>query len=38
MGEDGFCQFKSPADIALRARVSSATAVAALKKFEGRRS
>jgi hypothetical protein len=33
--EDGFCRFASPTNIARRARVSPAAAVAALKKFEG---
>jgi hypothetical protein len=35
MDEEGFCRFSSPANIARRARVSPAAAVAALKKFEG---
>jgi hypothetical protein len=34
MDQDGFCRFASPANIARRARVSPAAAVAALKKFE----
>jgi hypothetical protein len=34
MDEDGFCRFASPANVALRARVSPAAAAAALKKFE----
>jgi hypothetical protein len=34
MDEDGFCRFASPANVARRARVSPAAAVAALKKFE----
>jgi hypothetical protein len=35
MDEDGFCRFASPANVARRARVSSAAAVAALKRLEG---
>jgi hypothetical protein len=34
MDEDGLCRFSSPANVALRARVSPAAAAAALKKFE----
>ena len=34
MDQDGFCRFASPANIARRARVSPAAAVAAVKKFE----
>ncbi len=35
MDEDGFCPFSSPANVANRARVAPAAAIAALKKFEG---
>ncbi len=38
MDEDGFCPFASPANIAIRARVSFAAPVAVLKRFEGPRS
>jgi hypothetical protein len=34
MDEDGFCPMASPANVAIRARVSPAAAVAALKRFE----
>jgi hypothetical protein len=34
MDEDGFCPFASPANVARRARVSPAAAVAALKRFQ----
>ena len=34
MDEDGFCPFASPANVAIRARVQPAIAIAALKKFE----
>jgi hypothetical protein len=34
MEEKGFCPLASPANVAIRARVSPAAAIAALKKFE----
>jgi hypothetical protein len=34
MDENGFCPFASPANVAIRARVAPAVAIAALKKFE----
>src|SRR5258705_687709 len=34
MDEDGFCPMASPANVAIRDRVSPAAAAAALKKFE----